>query len=188
MGYIEGLSLQTSPPKSVFVASIGKNVFAVFVISATADDSASQPAHQCPPLSEEFSHSFNPGSSQRLQSRAQRISERAQCESEGSGSVRAQGESAGRARQQVTAYTGTRRASRCSFDMENKPRFCRQLLSQQARVLTQEFGAFWLTIIPQTIPQPTKTSLLRTTVFACMGPKSRFQDTSIKDQTGGVWL
>lgn len=40
------------------------------------DDSASQPAHQCPPLSEEFSHSFNPGSSQRLQSRAQRISER----------------------------------------------------------------------------------------------------------------
>lgn len=36
LGYIEGLSLQTSPPTSVFVASIGKNVFAVFVISATA--------------------------------------------------------------------------------------------------------------------------------------------------------
>lgn len=62
---------------------------------------------------------------------------KAQCESEGSGSVRAQGESAGRARQQVTAYTGTRRASRCSFDMENEPRFCRQLLSQQARWAAQ---------------------------------------------------
>lgn len=57
----------------------------------------------------------------------------AQCESEGSWPVRDQGESAGWAGQQVTAYTRTRRTSRRSFDMEDESRFCGQLLSQQAR-------------------------------------------------------
>lgn len=40
------------------------------------DDSAPQPAHQCPPLSEELSHSFSPGPAQRFHSRAQFISKR----------------------------------------------------------------------------------------------------------------
>lgn len=39
------------------------------------DDGASQPAHQCPPLSEELSHSFSPDASQRLHTRAQCFSE-----------------------------------------------------------------------------------------------------------------
>lgn len=63
----------------------------------------------------------------------------AHSESEGAGSVRAQGESAGRAGQQVTAPPRTRGASccsccsLCSLCVEDQSRFCRQLLPEQAR-------------------------------------------------------
>lgn len=56
----------------------------------------------------------------------------AQCEFEGSWPVRDQSEPAGRAGQQDIAYTRTRGASHCSFDMEDESCFHRQLLSQQA--------------------------------------------------------
>lgn len=188
MSVHRGAVLDAHPPNLYFESSFGENVFTVDIVSATADDSAPQPAHQCPPLFEELSHSFSPDPAQRLHARAQFIPQRAHCESEGPWSVRDQGESAGRAGQQVTAYTGTCRTSCCSRDMEDESRFSRQLLSQQAWVLTKTVGCFWLPNIPQTIPQSSKRSLLRATVFTCMGPESGFQNTSNKDQTNGVWL